>query len=251
MRENRPIPVLDDHPGNAQCSSNVRTDDGLLARNSEQDVKGGGRNMEVGSGLAATQKTPLSGAAAELFDLQVIQFRHDEVYHREIARLTVQGRLNHMALHFCKYVGQLAEITVCADTAKLERTIVDTFIINLCAANALNVRLGNFIPDTDAASLADLSRKLALGASPLNDCPNAGFNWLLSGLAFEAGNVARACEKIDHLEAFKFRETIVFALGNIASLCLVAAYNFEFPLVYAVRKRLREVEEKFIFHNAL
>ena len=40
-----------------------------------------------------------SSAADELFALQVAQLKHDEYYHREIARLTVHARLNHMALH--------------------------------------------------------------------------------------------------------------------------------------------------------
>ena len=46
----------------------------------------------------------------ELFQLQLEQFRHDEIYHREISRLTVHQRLNHTALHFSKYAGQIAEI---------------------------------------------------------------------------------------------------------------------------------------------
>ena len=44
-----------------------------------------------------------------LFTLQLEQFEHDEKYHREIARLTTHHRLNHMALHFAKYTGQLAD----------------------------------------------------------------------------------------------------------------------------------------------
>ena len=36
-----------------------------------------------------------------LFELQVAQHHHDETYHREIARLSLHQRLNHMALPFC------------------------------------------------------------------------------------------------------------------------------------------------------
>jgi len=199
-------------------------------------------------GYIAT-KPGVSGAAAEMFDLQVAQFRHDEFYHREIARLTVHARLNHMALHFCKYVGQLAEAVAAFDQSKIQRTIVDAFLIDLCAANALNIRLSDFV-----LSVEDCSPSLVGFADGLvRSAPIIERNgqWLITAFATDAGKIARACEKIDHLEAFPFRESIVSALGSIGRLSLLAAHAQGFQLVPGVRKRLLEVEEKYFFHNAL
>ena len=205
--------------------------------------------MNAETQLAYARSQPLHTAADELFGLQVAQFRHDELYHREIARLTVHGRLNHMALHFCKYVGQLAEAVPIDDLPKIRRTVVDAFIIDLCSANALNIRLSAFVPGAqDARSLADLgymhrrSFERAIG--------NRGL-WLLSAYAVEAGKMARACEKIDHLEGYPFSEAISAAVGAICDVSLVAADLFEFDLVTDANARLAEVEGRFVFHNAL
>ena len=76
----------------------------------------------------------------DLARLQWEQFEHDEKYHREIARLTVQDRLKHMALHFAKYSGGLA---AGPDEAELRRLVTDIFVIALSSANILNVRLAD------------------------------------------------------------------------------------------------------------
>ena len=45
--------------------------------------------------------------------LQKAQQIHDEKSHRDILNLNLKDRLKHMALHFCKYVGNLrVSITV-------------------------------------------------------------------------------------------------------------------------------------------
>src|SRR5437870_3927471 len=89
---------------------------------------------------------PTGGAAAALSALQLEQFRHDETYHREITRLTVHQRLNHMALHFAKYVGLIAsEAHQNSDEQRLNRAIIDGFIIGLSTANVLNLKLSDHL----------------------------------------------------------------------------------------------------------
>lgn len=142
-----------------------------------------------------------SSAADELFALQVAQLKHDEFYHREIARLTVHARLNHMALHFAKYVGQLATAIESNDFPLIRQTITDAFVIALSSSNTLNVSLGAEIPFArDARSVAELGRLLL-------DNDGLG-NQLLLSFAVPTGQIARACEKLDHVEGFPFRETI-------------------------------------------
>jgi hypothetical protein len=127
----------------------------------------------------------LSGAAKELFELQVAQLKHDEFYHREIARLTMHARLNHMALHFAKYVGQLASAIEADDRRLIRQTVTDAFVIALSSANILNLSLGAAIPDANGCrSLGELGRALSR-----NDP-------LLRSLAVPTGQIARACEKL-------------------------------------------------------
>src|ERR1700744_5090150 len=80
-----------------------------------------------------------SGSAKNiLFELQIEQHHHDENYHREIARLSMHQRLNHMALHFAKYAGKIA----CAENlTEVAPVYVDTLIIALSTANILNVEI--------------------------------------------------------------------------------------------------------------
>src|SRR5690348_13763017 len=77
-----------------------------------------------------------------LFELQVEQHQHDETYHREIARLSLHQRLNHMALHFAKYTGKVAA----APTIEVATPVfVDTLVIALSTANVLNVELWDLL----------------------------------------------------------------------------------------------------------
>jgi hypothetical protein len=78
-----------------------------------------------------------------MLGLQREQFEHDERFHREIVRLNIHARLNHMALHFCKYTGQFATVRASGDPELRMKTITDSFIISLCSANALNFNLKN------------------------------------------------------------------------------------------------------------
>ena len=188
-----------------------------------------------------------SSAADELFALQIAQFKHDEFYHREIARLTVHARLNHMALHFCKYVGQLANALRCDDRPVICRTLTDSFVIGLSSANILNLRLDAAIPCArNVGSLIDLGQALRDLKAP----PKENFaNWILLNYAVDAGRVARACEKIDHLEAFPFREEICTALVEICQTSLIAALVYNLHLPKSIAERFAELEPRYLFHG--
>ena len=189
----------------------------------------------------------INSAADELFALQVAQFKHDEFYHREIARLTVHARLNHIALHFCKYVGQIAQHVYTDDTAPIERTITDTFIIALSAANTVGLSLASALSvSAKAPSVAELGSILRRKAELTIDRPA---EWLLRTCAVGSGRIARACEKIDHVEAFPFHEEIAEGIREMCETSLVAANLFRFDLVTMTKERLSAVEAKYLFHN--
>jgi hypothetical protein len=202
---------------------------------------------EIGIGRVTGRGTAMnphihSSAADELFALQVAQLKHDEFYHREIARLTVHARLNHMALHFAKYVGQLAGAVESDDRRLIRRTITDAFVIALSSANTLGLSLGAAIPFArDARSLAELGRMLP-------DDSNRP-NRLLLSFAVPTGRIARACEKLDHVEGFPFRETIIEGVVALCQASIVAAQGYDFDLPSSVRDRFAEIESKYLFHS--
>jgi hypothetical protein len=165
--------------------------------------------------------------APELDQLQLEQFQHDETYHREIARLTVQSRLTHMTLHFAKYAGYLAEG---CDEARQQQITTDVFVIALSSANILNIKL------SDVGDLQ--SGKPIKTASDFARC-----------LSIAAGRMAAACEKLDHLEDFPFRPVIrdgAIACAK-AALAFCALKNWDTSGL--VRERLTGIKAKSLFHG--
>lgn len=117
--------------------------------------------------------------ANDLLRLQREQHAHDQRNHADILHLSKNDRLKHYGLHFAKYVGRLARG---ADEPKsVERTVVDTFLVCLSAANTLHQELNSL-------SVCQLSHEAT--------------NDPVYVLADAAGRFADACEKIDHLEEF-------------------------------------------------
>lgn len=165
--------------------------------------------------------------ADEFDQLQLQQFRHDETYHREIARLPVQSRLTHMTLHFAKYAGYMAEG---CDEARLQQITTDIFVIALSSANILNCRLGDVGDLQSGAHVnteADLARCIVIAA----------------------GRMSAACEKLDHLEDFPFRPVIrdgVIACAK-AALAFCAFKNWNASGL--VGARLNGIKAKSIFHD--
>jgi hypothetical protein len=180
-----------------------------------------------------------------MLDLQREQFEHDERFHREIARLSVHARLNHMALHFCKYTGQFAAVCVSGDGKLRERTIIDSFIISLCSANALNFNLGEYIaPNLKVSStIGDIGIYLT---ETLDQSVRKDDKWLFSAHAIQAGRMARACEKIDHLESFPFREESCDAVLGLCQIALIAASVYGIELHKAVHARRQQIRNPFI-----
>jgi hypothetical protein len=114
-----------------------------------------------------------------LLSWQREQFCHDQRNHSDIASLHKTDRIKHYGLHFAKYVGRLARGSV--DPIAVERTIVDTALVCLSAANTLHQKL-------------DFPNDNQLHKNLENDN--------IKPLADATGRFADACEKIDHMEEF-------------------------------------------------
>jgi hypothetical protein len=164
--------------------------------------------------------------AAVLDRLQWEQFEHDEKYHREIARLTVQDRLKHMSLHFAKYAG---ELFAGPSEGKFRRLVTDTLIIGISAANTLNIRLADIVGKADSSNASDFDRKLVVAA----------------------GRMATACEKLDHLEDFPFRPHIAGEVVKIIDAALAVFMDKGWDVPTTIKDRLAPVKAKSIFFGKL
>jgi hypothetical protein len=186
-----------------------------------------------------------------MLGLQREQFEHDERFHREITHLNIAARIKHMALHFCKYTGQLATVLQDPENAALRsRTITDSFIISLCSANTLNFNLSEHVAPnfSGGATLRDLGLHLAHQLYPAAKLDDA---WLMSAHAIYAAKMAAACEKIDHLEAFPFRDELQKAVLRLSQIALIAAVANNLDLSFAVRERRREIRARSSFVSRL
>lgn len=114
----------------------------------------------------------------DVLQMQRDQYSHDQRNHWDILTLHKTDRLKHYGLHYCKYVGRVARGV--EETKELERTLIDTTLVSLSAANTLHQRLGMVDPGVTKSMQID----------PLRPFADA------------AGRFADACEKIDHLEEF-------------------------------------------------
>jgi len=164
--------------------------------------------------------------ALDLDELQLEQFKHDEIYHREIARLTTQDRLKHMALHFAKYAGNLAEHS---DEAAIRKAVTDTFVIAVSTANILNVQLSKALKSEQGSGADDRS-----------------FGQILT---IYAGKMAAACEKLDHLEDFPFRPVIRDSALALLQAATNEASRRGWDITSLTRDRLAGVKQKMIFHG--
>ena len=104
--------------------------------------------------------------ADKLYQLQLNQLHHDERFHKEVVRLPVHQRINHMALHFAKYSGQLASEFITPSFSKEQRSklIIDCFAIAISSVNILNVRISDRLLSDSIADINGIPELAALYA---------------------------------------------------------------------------------------
>lgn len=181
-----------------------------------------------------------------LLALQWAQKRHDELYHKDIVLLSVADRMKHMALHFAKYVGDTADALDKHDAERLHRILVDAFVISLVSANTLNIDLGKEL--STEQSEADLSLKaLGLELWKTTQQPGVDDTRFHRKFAYHTGRLAKACESVDHLEAYPFRESMKEQVVALFRLFLAEAAIRQLDLDERTSDRLRKVEAGSIF----
>lgn len=146
--------------------------------------------------------------------------------------MPVLRRLTHFTLHFSKYVGSLAKAYRERDNVLKHRVITDSFIIALAAANAMNV---------------DLERQITSGVAKIDagggirSCES-----LVMLYAEVVGEMAKACEALDHLEDYPYRSVLERSVVLVTQIIVRLAALEEIDLSATTVERWKSVEHKQI-----
>ena len=183
---------------------------------------------------------------SSLLRMQIVQLRHDELYHKDVVIMPFGERVKHMALHMAKYTGALAEALDAGDDARIDRVLTDAFIITLATANTLNQDLGREMGNGENGN----SSLAALGFAAAHELGRADDRlWLLKMFARYGGALAKACESLDHLESFPFRDSMRESNLNLFKLVLAEASARQMDLEHRYEMRLQQVEARSIFND--
>lgn len=174
----------------------------------------------------------------DLIRLQQEQLRHDKLVHRDILSLSAALRCKHMVLHFAKYVGALSQYP---DDEKLHRVLVDTFIIAMSLANTLNVDLTARIREVHGVRSYD-----ELAQRTRNTAANVPYETFVA-LAHATGDMAKACESLDHVEEFDVRGTLERGVVQVTCIVLAAFRMLGQDFFEQIRVRWEGIERKSIF----
>jgi hypothetical protein len=178
-----------------------------------------------------------------LLRLQRVQQMHDEVAHRDILSFDLYKKLKHMVLHFYKYAGRIEQAKVTRNTDELGRTLVDTFIICMASANAMNISLGSTI-GIAAENLKELTFILGKDFAGLDL-----FEASVRELVLTGGKMAKVIESSDHMERGDPRQQMELLVPRLTAAVLGCLGALEMDVDLAVRSRLSAVETKSIFRN--
>lgn len=185
-------------------------------------------------------------AGYDLSALQSAQHHHDQRYHQDIWCLPFNARIKHMVLHFSKYTGRFISADEAQDHSILIATLIDTMIITLASANMLNLKLASLLglEKTDKPNLRSIGKTLAASEFSATKNPHQLAAYQLGKIA---GRMAKACESLDHMEAFDSRNVLEKGVLDISKLCLALAALLDLDLIPLIHTRWEEVEAKSIF----
>lgn len=162
--------------------------------------------------------------------LQHEQYLHDAAAHQDILNALVPKRLTHFTLHFSKYTGALLRARRTRDPLLRHKTLIDSFVIVLASANALVIRLSERLADAEDDTLLKQA---------IEDQDYFG------AYAETVGELAKACEVADHLEAHPSRAVMEASILRLFWVVARWAEHERLDLVAAVRERWAGIEAKW------
>lgn len=185
----------------------------------------------------------------ELIDLQKRQKEHDRDHHRDIFTLPYPDRMNHYVLHFSKYVGRLSRDYGDAEQRQnqLEKTLADSFIVGLAAANTLNLNLQEELEEMFGLAETGLDS----WAESLNSADDTMEleelqEWWFRRMASPTGRMSNALESLDHMEPINVRDILEEDVVEIISNLLIVSDNLPSDLNKLLDDRWTEIEENSI-----
>jgi len=185
-------------------------------------------------------------AANDLSNLQSIQHSHDEKYHQDIWCLPFNARIKHMVLHFAKYTGKFILAEESHDRSLLSAILIDTWIITLASANMLNLKLSSSLglEKADEPNLRSVGQSLSTSDFAYYKDPH---QLAVRQLGKITGCMAKACESLDHMEAFDSRGSLERGVLDVAKLCLAVSTLLDLDFISLVHTRWEEIEARSIF----
>lgn len=178
-----------------------------------------------------------------LLPLQKLQQAHDEAAHRDILNFDLYKRLKHMVLHFFKYAGKIEAARLEGNSPALRKILVDTYIICMASANAMNLSLGRTIAcDCEFSDIDALAQALSKSSRGTDL-----FGEALRPLLLIGGDMAKAIESSDHMERGDPRAMMESLVPQLAAAVLGILGNFDGNIENDIRLRLISVEKKSIF----
>ncbi len=184
-----------------------------------------------------------------LIDLQKSQYKHDKEHHQDIFNISYPDRMNHYVLHFSKYVGRFSEEYSDEHELRehLEKTLSDSFIVALAAANTLNLDIYQQMQQRHGID-AETPERVAEQLNQLDEINNIKDiqQWLFRELAMPAGEMANAMESLDHMEPMDVRQVLEEETMNIIEYILIASDLMSVDVGSLVEDRWTKIEEESI-----
>jgi len=179
-----------------------------------------------------------------LLPLQKLQYAHDQAAHFDMLAFDLHKRLKHMVLHFFKYAGKVEVAREADDQTALRRILIDTFVICMATANALNQSLGTHIDaQAESRDLDALASSLRKGRIVETDL----FTDATRSLVRIGGQMAKAVESLDHMERGDCRLTMETLLPQLAAAVLSLLGRMQPGLEHDIRTRFAGIEARSIF----
>lgn len=176
--------------------------------------------------------------------MQKAQFQHDKLAHRDILNFGLYYKIKHMVLHFFKYAGRVQCASATNDFAKLTETLIDTLIICLATANALNLILGKRIHvNSICNSLEDIGKELCI--KDISE-ENQIFKTVINDFLVIGGAMAKAAESTDHFEVGDFRSDINHLTVEMTKSTIIHLYILNVPVLNKLEVKYKSIESKLI-----
>jgi hypothetical protein len=153
---------------------------------------------------------------------QILQLRHDKLFHQEIFVLDISRRMNHIALHLTKYLGSLYYSPMLASGYR--KAFIDAFIMVVSASNLLGISLAHYL--SSAASQEEIEGDFIC-------------NYIQS-----LSSLAKACEASDHQEDYPIREVWNKNIKTLFLLLLRESALLNVDVLREARERLVAVEKE-------